>query len=227
MYNTTKDKLLRFKRNRWILRVVNLFVLTGLILLMVHYWHHMPVWLIVMLSVLSLMILATGRAWCGYMCPVGFLLDVLWWISKKLHVRSLKRSDKFNRFIYWFKWFFLVFYTVLHFVLGIDPGWYLTVLLIVTAPFLVRFWCSFCPVGTLLGVFNKFSILRIKKEVSKCSSCASCSRACPMQSKRLFQQKQSGVNCAGACILCGDCITHCPHKGALKLDLLGKTLTES
>ena len=221
------DRHKSFHRKRWALRVANLFLLTGLILLMVHFWHAMPVWLIVLLVLISILILITGRGWCGYACPVGFLLDVFWLISKRLHVRSLKRSDKFNRFIKWFKWFFLVFYTVLHFVLGIDPGWFLTVLLIVTAPFLVRFWCSFCPVGTLLGLCNRFSILRITKDVDHCVSCASCARACPMQSKKIPYQLHSGVTRANACILCGECVAHCPKKGALKLDLAGKTLIES
>ena len=225
--NAAAQRHKRFQRRRWFVRVLNLFILTGLILLMVHYWHAMPSWLIVLLCIVGLMILLTGRAWCGYACPVGFLLDVFWWISRKLHVRSLKRSDSFNRFIKWFKWFFLVFYVVLHFVLGIDPGWLLTVLLLVTAPFIVRFWCSFCPVGTVFGIFNRFSLLKLEKDVPKCVHCATCSRICPMQSKRLLSQKQSGANRSGACILCGECITHCPKPGALSLELCGKKLTES
>ena len=216
-----------FKRRRWAVRIINLFVLTGLILLMVRYWHAMPAWLIVLLCAVSLAILLTGRAWCGYACPVGFLLDIFWVISKRLHVRSLKRSERFNRFIRWFKWFFLVFYTVLHFVLGIDPGWLLTFLLLVTAPFLVRFWCSFCPVGTLLGLLNRTSVMKISKNAETCVSCAACSRVCPMQDKRIYSQKQSGVTRSGACILCGECAASCPKKGALKLDILGKKLIES
>lgn len=216
-----------FQRRRWIIRIINLLLLTGLILLIIRFWDHMPAWFIVLLVVVDIGIIATGRAWCGYVCPVGFLLDLFWIISKRLHVRSIKRSKKFNRFIPWFKWFFLVFYIILHFVLGIDPGWLLTVLLIVTAPFIVRFWCSFCPVGTLLGLLNRVSVIKITKDADKCVLCASCARTCPMQSKRIAVQRKSGANSSDKCILCAECITHCPKEGALKLEIAGKAVYAS
>ena len=112
-------------------------------------------------SVIGLMILLTGRAWCGYACPVGFLLDLLTALFQKLKVRQMKRSEKFNRVIRIFKYFFFVFYFVLHFWIGFDPGWILVFLLVVTAPFIVRFWCSFCPCGLFFGWLNVISPLKL------------------------------------------------------------------
>ena len=81
----------QFQRIRWYVRLANLLLVAGLVFLIVYNCHPMPWWLITLLTLIGLMILLTGRAWCGYACPVGLLLDLL------------------------------------------------------TAPFIVRFWCSFCP----------------------------------------------------------------------------------
>ena len=133
----------QFQRVRWYIRFANLLLITGLVLLIVYNCHPVPWWLITLLSIIGLLILCTGRAWCGYACPVGLSLDLLTLLFGKLKVRQMRRSDKFNKAIRIFKYFFFVFYFVLHFWIGFDPGWILVFLLLVTAPFIVRFWCSF------------------------------------------------------------------------------------
>ncbi len=217
----------QFQRFRWYIRLFNLLLIAGLILLIVFNCHPMPWWLITLISVIGLMILLTGRAWCGYACPVGLLLDLLTALFQKLKVRQLKRSEKFNRAIRIFKYFFFVFYFVLHFWIGFDPGWILVFLLVVTAPFIVRFWCSFCPCGLLFGWLNVISPLKLEKEGTKCLSCGACSRLCPMQSKRISIQKTNGAVFSAECMMCGECIGKCPASGAIKLTVFGKPLTES
>ncbi len=187
----------------------------------------MPAWLIVLISVASVLLLLGGRIFCGYFCPVGLVLDFIYWLSGVHHVRRIKRSEKWNRFILWFKWFFLVFYTVLHFVLGIDPGWFLVVLLLVTAPFIARFWCSFCPVGTILGQCNRISPMRLTKNTGGCISCSSCYHNCPMQSKKVMIRKKDGPTNACDCIFCGECIGGCPGEGTISLQLFGRTIYQS
>ena len=151
----------QFQKFRWFIRLFNLLLFAGLVLLIVFNCHPMPWWLITLITVIGLVILLTGRAWCGYACPVGLLLDLLTALFQKLKVRQMKRSEKFNRAIRIFKYFFFVFYFVLHFWIGFDPGWILVFLLVVTAPFIVRFWCSFCPCGLLFGWLNVISPLKL------------------------------------------------------------------
>ena len=217
----------QFQRVRWYIRFANLLLITGLVLLIVYNCHPVPWWLITLLSIIGLLILCTGRAWCGYACPVGLSLDLLTLLFGKLKVRQMRRSDKFNKAIRIFKYFFFVFYFVLHFWIGFDPGWILVFLLLVTAPFIVRFWCSFCPCGLLFGWLNRISPLKLEKDSSKCRSCGLCSRQCPMQSKRISIQKKDGAVYSTECMMCGECIDRCPSAGATKLTLFGKTLRES
>ena len=217
----------QFQRLRWYLRLFNLLLIAGLILLIVFNCHPMPWWLITLISVIGLMILLTGRVWCGYACPVGLFLDLLTALFKKLKVRQMKRSEKFNRSIRIFKYFFFVFYFVLHFRIGFDPGWILVFLLVVTSPFIVRFWCSFCPCGLLFGWLNVISPLKLEKDSTKCLSCGTCSKLCPMQSKRISIQKTNGAVYSAECMMCGECIGKCPAAGAIKLTVFGKPLTES
>ena len=217
----------QFQRVRWYIRTVNLLLIAGLIILIVRNCHPLPWWLITLLSVIGLMILLTGRAWCAYACPVGYTLDLLTALFRRLKVRQMKRTEKFNRAIRIFKYFFFVFYFVLHFWIGFDPGWILVFLLVVTAPFIVRFWCSFCPCGLFFGWLNRISPLKLEKNSSKCLYCGSCSRQCPMQSKRISIQKTDGGVFSAECMMCGECIGKCPADGAIRLTLFGKTITES
>lgn len=217
----------QFQRVRWYIRTANLLLIAGLIILIVRNCHPMPWWLITLLSVIGLMILLTGRAWCAYACPVGYTLDLLTALFQRLKVRQMKRTEKFNRAIRIFKYFFFVFYFVLHFWIGFDPGWILVFLLVVTAPFIVRFWCSFCPCGLFFGWLNRISPLKLEKDSSKCLYCGSCSRQCPMQSKRISIQKTDGGVFSAECMMCGECIGKCPADGAIRLTLFGKTITES
>ena len=188
----------QFQRIRWYVRLVNLLLIAGLVFLIVYNCHPMPWWLITLLTLIGLMILLTGRAWCGYACPVRLLLDLLTALFQRLKVRQMKRSEKFNRAIRIFKYFFFVFYFVLHFWIGFDPGW-----------------------------LNIISPLKLEKDSTKCLSCGSCSRLCPMQSKRISVQKTNGAVFSAECMMCGECIGKCPAPGAIRLTLFGKTLTES
>ena len=188
----------QFQRIRWYVRLVNLLLIVGLVFLIVYNCHPMPWWLITLLTLIGLMILLTGRAWCGYACPVGLLLDLLTALFQRLKVRQMKRSEKFNRAIRIFKYFFFVFYFVLHFWIGFDPGW-----------------------------LNIISPLKLEKDSTKCLSCGSCSRLCPMQSKRISVQKTNGAVFSAECMMCGECIGKCPAPGAIRLTLFGKTLPDS
>jgi len=62
---------------------------------------------------------------------------------------------------------------------------------------------TICPLGALLGLFNKISFLRLKIDQSRCTSCGSCSRACPVELDVPTQANSP------ECIRCLKCVKAC------------------
>jgi ferredoxin len=72
-----------------------------------------------------------------------------------------------------------------------------------------RLYCNtVCPVGTLLGLFSKISLFRIKFEDSKCTRCGRCALACK-SSCIDFLNKSIDLS---RCVDCFNCIQSCPDK---------------
>ena len=71
-----------------------------------------------------------------------------------------------------------------------------------------RFWCrSICPLGALLGVASRWSILGLHKDASSCDKCNRCLLDC-----------QGGDDPIGGvpwrkseCLMCMNCVGTCPH----------------
>ena len=75
-----------------------------------------------------------------------------------------------------------------------------------------RTYCNtICPVGTLLGIFSRFSLLRINFDVEKCKNCSLCTKNCKAA---CIDFKTHTVD-TSRCVVCGDCIESCKH-GALR-----------
>ncbi len=76
-----------------------------------------------------------------------------------------------------------------------------------------RFWCRYvCPVGAIMAVTQKNSLLGIHRDPIKCSDCKECETACPMQIPILDLDWKKFND--SECILCMACIDACPA-GAL------------
>ncbi len=76
-----------------------------------------------------------------------------------------------------------------------------------------RFWCRYiCPVGAVMAVFQKNSMLGMHRDPVKCSDCKECETACPMQVPILDLDWRKFND--SECILCMACIDACPA-GAL------------
>jgi polyferredoxin len=73
--------------------------------------------------------------------------------------------------------------------------------------FITRFWCRLiCPLGALLGVMSIGSVMRIRRDVEKCTDCAKCLRSCqgacdPHAALRVTE-----------CHVCMNCIDDCPEE---------------
>jgi len=105
---------------------------------------------------------------------------------------------------------------------------------IVTAAafFFRRSWCRICPLGGLIGLFNRFppfkwiSGVRLEKDEEKCTKCGICKRVCPTQVTEVFEEKGGDVT-TSQCILCLRCVEMCPYGETLKFKVAGKTAFKS
>jgi len=77
--------------------------------------------------------------------------------------------------------------------------WVLGAALVIGA-LVLRGWCRYlCPLGALLGLANKISLLRVRREESACNACGRYPREC----------LQSTVPGTADCVVCGDCVQGC------------------
>lgn len=139
--------------------------------------------LIVMVIILPVICKLTP-VYCKYLCPSGTLSGIL------LAFSDTKLFDVFGSIFAWKAS-----------VLGI---------IILASIIIARPFCKYlCPLGAFYGLFNKISVVQMKCDSSKCSSCRACANVCQMG-------VNPAVNCNSAeCIRCGKCISVC-HTGAIK-----------
>ena len=72
--------------------------------------------------------------------------------------------------------------------------------------FLSRFWCRvLCPLGAFLGIVSSRTIMRIHRDVEKCTDCQKCLRYCHGGCDPHLELR------AGECHGCMNCIEDCPE----------------
>ncbi|MDE6135204.1 MAG: 4Fe-4S binding protein [Muribaculaceae bacterium] len=93
------------------------------------------------------------------------------------------------------------------------------VLVVVMAWRTGRGYCNtVCPVGTLLGLVSRFSLLRPVIDTDKCNRCGSCGRKCKA---RCIDTKNHTIDYS-RCIVCFDCLNNC-SQGAISYRLRRRT----
>ncbi len=78
-----------------------------------------------------------------------------------------------------------------------------------------RFFCRvLCPLGALLGVFSRFALFRINRDVHKCTDCNMCLNRCEGAA-----DPQAAIR-SSECFSCMNCIDDCPED-ALSFSMVG------
>lgn len=192
--------------------------------------HGESAWLWLTVAMLFLPVLA-GRLYCSFLCPVGFIQDLVSDISARLKLPRRPAITSLR-----FPVFSLAACLVLlladsgfvgyvdhfsHFGRLVDlfrsrfslSGW-LTVLFIISIavlPFLwPRWFCTvLCPSGALHGLLNQVSFLRFRSKGS-CGKCKKCTVNCPTQCIRNGQVDHA------FCVTCFECLEGC-SRGSFRL----------
>ena len=82
------------------------------------------------------------------------------------------------------------------------------VIILAANRFVVRLWCRLlCPLGALLGLLAKFSLLRIHKDPDRCLACHKCSEDCHGACDPHTKIRTSD------CVMCLNCLSSCPQGG--------------
>lgn len=90
-----------------------------------------------------------------------------------------------------------------------------------------RLWCKVCPTGALLSLFNKGSAITKEKDAKKCTKCGVCERVCPMDQKKVFEEKKKKIVNAFNCINCFRCVEKCPEDDCLRVKFFKWTIFRS
>jgi polyferredoxin len=180
------------------------------------------------------------KGFCSWVCPVGFVSEMLGNISDKIFRKrllppkwldSILRSLKYILTAF-FIWFIVIKMTpqavesflysdynvmsdvlMLRFFTDISMFALVTISILFALSLVVRgFWCRYlCPYGALLGIFGMISPTRIRRNVSTCIDCTACAKVCPAFIKVDVVKEVLSDECSG----CMACVDVCPVKNTL------------
>lgn len=188
----------------------------------------------ILFGLLFLAALLLGRAWCGWICPGGALMDACESVRNQPFAPSWARRIKW---LIWFPWAgaILACFTLAGGIRGIrgvylSPSWvsihneklyfvYYSVLLLFLLPTLLlgrrggcHLLCWMAPfmvLGRALSQRLRLPRLRLAAAPANCTNCGTCGRQCPM-SLEVPRMVQEGPMEHPDCVLCGTCVDACP-----------------
>ena len=168
--------------------------------------------------VLIILSLVSGRIFCGHLCPIGAIQELMYRIPiKKFEIRNQKipRSIRMAVFIGSLIggiYFIDVFsYTGAFLFFGkiyTNPLFYVFTGICVLSIFTYRPLCRFfCPFGLLFATVAKKSVYCLAR-TDACINCGRCEKVCPTG--------EAGEDASKAeCYLCGRCLEICPVDHAI------------
>lgn len=192
----------------------------------------------IFLIAIIILTIIIGKAFCGYICPLGTVQSLINKLARKLHIKQIQvpsSIDKPLRFVKYITLFVVLFVTYkagelilrpydpwaafMHLNTGAEIfeefliGFIILIIIFVVSLFIERAWCRYlCPLGAALSITSKFRIFKIKRNGNTCINCKACTRNCPMG---LDVHSSESVS-SSECISCGDCISSCPVNNTLE-----------
>lgn len=164
-----------------------------------------------------------GKVWCGWLCHLGALQEVLYH-SPKIRRLNTARTQKILRFMQIGSAILLVvqlWITQTNIFCHYDPfksafnlqsssaiGYGLLFVMLISSVLIHRPFCrGFCPVGLVLGLVSRIPGARQLIKNDECVNCPNCSKECKGHVLE-HHGKQTTFYQTG-CIMCGECLGSC------------------
>jgi ferredoxin len=199
-----------------------------------------PAATILVLLALALALLLR-KSFCAWICPVGFLSELLARGGRRLFGRNFRpwrwldvplRGVKYL-LLGFFLWSILTMGEIAlraflesgyNRVADVKMGLFFAELggvgaivlgaLVVGSVLVQGLWCRYlCPHGALLGLVSWMSPVRVRRDVASCVDCGLCDKVCMGRLPVSRLTAVTSVECTG----CLDCLAVCPVKDALAL----------
>lgn len=184
-----------------------------------------PMPLLAGLAVITLFSLIGKKLFCGWVCPLGAIQEILYLIPglPKLRNVSFKlsngvRTGLFAIFIIGLLTAGVITYDIyyLNAFEGLHWNWTLAtalplVTVLLVALFYYRPFCYFiCPIGLISWILERFAWLRLRVDLKRCTSCQLCVKKSPCPAIAPLVKGEKGF--LPDCTSCGLCVNTCPEQ---------------
>lgn len=212
-----------------------LFIKTGV----VHNAHPAGVFIFLGIILVSIVF---GKSFCSWLCPVGFLSEILADLGEKIFRRKIKMPKFLDYPLRSVKYFLLAFFLhsifiamsvtaikvfldsdynkvadikMYYFFAEISRFSFIVIAVLLFLSIIFRgFWCRYlCPYGALLGITSLFSPNKITRNLKSCTDCGLCTKVCPS----FIKVHKAKTVISDECTTCLNCVDVCPVKDTLEL----------
>ena len=199
-------------------------------------------WLLAALPVLIAYGLIRGRAFCGWVCPVNLLMEIVDAVRRKLRI-EVREMPVPRHAKLWIALAVLALsaltsvpvFEAFSPISAINKGilfgavtglWVLAAIVAVELFWGHRGWCrSLCPLGGFYEALGRVGQVNVKLDRDACIHCDACKRSClsdPAILDPVLTERDVIVR-AGDCMACGSCIDACPTRAlSFTLGRVGK-----
>lgn len=172
-----------------------------------------------------------GRMFCSWVCPMNAVTDCANWLRSSFDIDTGSISRQISRSVrYWaiglslalsatlgvaaFEWISPIAMFHRGAIFGMGMGWaaVLAVFLFDFAVLRHGFCGHICPLGGFYALAGRYSLLRVRHDLGRCTLCMKCVEHCPESQVLAAVGKETGLVLSGECTNCGKCIEVCEDR---------------